>query len=205
MKTLGRLGSTLVAVASMALMGASPAPANDDTILCADHEEPCATPNQVSHLHMRAANARWLQQFVVPVTLTCESISALAAILELARPQVGHLQSFIWSGCETTSGEDCNFESIRLGLVLVLRTGLNLGTFQLHGTEVHIDCGAVVSCTYGGLPALEFEGALHNPGFSNGVVRANGLEIEQTGGILCPPTTQWHAAFEPLEELYIVL
>jgi hypothetical protein len=198
--------AALLAVTSMALMGASTATANENTILCKVHVEGCEDlEQQVKHVHMIAKNSTLLANFVVPVTVTCEEALALVEILGLGKPQIGHFLSLLWSGCETTSGEECDVETLSPpGLVLVLKTALNLGTVQAHDTEVNVDCGALINCTYGGLPTLIAEGALHNPDHLEGVVRANNLPVEQTGGILCPPTANWHAEFLPLEKIYIV-
>jgi hypothetical protein len=109
MKTLGKLGSAvLVAVASMAVMGASPATASEDTVLCKTHEEPCSPMNQLTHLHLEATTATLLAiAFGTPITVDCGA-SALLEMLDLGQPQVGHFLSLFWTECETHNGHECD-------------------------------------------------------------------------------------------------
>jgi hypothetical protein len=202
----GVIGLIIPAVTAvlLCLSGASASAAQ--TALCKANEEVCSEANVVKHLHLTAKNPTLLANFFVPVTVVCEESLALLHVEgpTAAAPLLLDVLQLLWQGCETTTGQECSVTNTSLGTLLVLRGvgSRQLGTVQSHGTNVNVNCGSLINCTYGGLPTLEFEGAGHTKTAGNGMIKANNLAVEQQGGLLCPSTANWHALYEPLEAVY---
>ena len=150
--------ATLAAVAGMALLGASSATAGP-TALCLQHEEPCAAENVFKgHLEARATVARFLTDIA---NFSCKQSRLLGFALGLGNPQVTHLESLTFTeDCLTEGGDPCVVETTELGLLLLLRTELNLGNLQAHNTKILASCpGAAIHCVFGGLPVLHALGS----------------------------------------------
>jgi hypothetical protein len=183
-RLIKKLGfATVAAVAAMALTGVSSAMAGN-TALCVVHEEPCAAGNTYEgHFEARATVARFLTDIT---NIACQQSRLLGFALGLNNPQVTHLEQLTFTeDCLTEGGFPCVVESVELGLMLLLRIALNLGSVRIHNTKILVSCpGAEIHCVFGGLPILH---ALGSPnGESLAEIHGNEVELEVAEGFFCP-------------------
>lgn len=197
--------AALVAVAATAFLGASSASAKYHTALCkVTGQLACPADQLVTSVHAVATNPTLLSSVA---NISCASSLAQATVLGLSKlsgktilPQEAHFTALTWSNCSTESGTACTVTTESLGLVLILKTALDLADTQAHDTEVHVQCGFFINCTYGGLPEFRAQGATYG---GNGALIAEETELESTGGGFCPATSKWDAEYESLSPIYI--
>lgn len=183
------------AVIAAALIGPSSALAGP-TALCKKHERPCAGENiYQGHFEAVAQLPRFLTE---NTTITCQAARILGFALGLESPQLTHLQEYDFSEhCLTTGGQPCVVQATSLGLLLTLRTELNLAQVQSHA-KVLVSCPMIgIHCVYGGLPIFDFLGSPN--GESLATIHANEVLLENGEGLLCPEETRFDALFQVLE------
>lgn len=183
----------LVAVTAVAIIGASSAAA-ETTALCKKHENPCAAANiYVGHFDAVAANPVFLTSLT---NITCKKAHLLGYALGLGNPLTIHLEAFNFAeDCLTTAGDECVVNPIELGLALLLRTGSNLGSLQLHDTKVLVSCPAsFIHCVYGGLPVFHVIGSPNKEALAS--VHANEVPLEHGEGFFCPEETKLDALYK---------
>jgi hypothetical protein len=198
--------AAISAVVATALMGASSAMATFDTALCKEASANLACPagQLTTEFHLAAKNTKVLTSvanFICAETLLKGTVLGLAKAPE---PQVGHLTEFTFKECKTESGTTCNFHSVLLGLILILKTGQDVAKVEFDNTSLEYECGIYIDCAYGGEPILQalsaslptHAGLLH----ANGVVL--GEDPAHSDGI-CPSVAKWDALYEFLEDVYI--
>jgi hypothetical protein len=187
--------AALAALASMAFMSVSSAMA-ETTVLCDEHVElGCPTGHAIENTHVDSTNTDNPLLKTSFGNVKCTGSHLLAQALTLASPLVLHVELFSFTGCkEQTFGTNCTVSSTALGLLLLLKTALNLGELQAHGTEVLVECTSIgLHCIYGGLPTVHAEGdsATH----TLGLVTANEAVLTSTGGGFCPSSSKWTAHY----------
>jgi hypothetical protein len=181
------------ALATMAFLGASIAAA-ETTALCKKHENPCAAANiYVGHFDAVAENPKLLTNIT---TIECQKAHLLGYALGLANPLTIHLEDFsFFEDCLTATGHVCTFEDVELGLALLLRTGSNLGSLQLHNTKVLVSCPeAFIHCVYGGLPVFHAIGSPNKEALAT--LHANEATLENGEGLFCPEEAKLDALYK---------
>jgi hypothetical protein len=188
------LGPCMAAVMlCVAFLGASSAAA-ETTALCKKHENPCAAANiYVGHFDAVAVAPRLLTNVT---TIECSKAHLLGYALGLANPLAIHLEDLsFFEDCLTAEGHVCTFEDVELGLALLLRTGSNLGTLQLHNTKVLVSCPeAFIHCVYGGLPVFHVAGSPSKE--EPATIHANEVPFENGEGLLCPEEAKLDALYK---------
>lgn len=181
---------------TMTAIGASSATADGPTALCEKHEDPCeAASVYVGHIAAVAENPRFLTS---STDIICKNSQLLGFNLGLGNPLTIHLEVLNFTeDCLTTGGFACAVNSTELGLLLLLRTALNLATVQTHGIKILVNCpGAGIHCVYGGLFS-----PLHAVGSPNkeslAEIRAEEVPLEP-GGLFCPEETKFDALYKLL-------
>jgi hypothetical protein len=189
----------------MAFIGVSSASATFDTAVCNENSVPLACPAEqlTGEIHAVAVNTLWHSSII---DMLCNSSLLKATVLGLgAAPnlQTAHVTSLTWSGCHRHSGAACTFQTVLSGLLLLLKTKANSATAQFHLTALRIQCGALIDCTYEGLPTLE---ALSATATDKGIIHAN-TTVEKSAKnhpkSFCPNTSTWLALYESLSNIWI--
>jgi hypothetical protein len=188
----------------MALVGASPANA-ENTALCTMHEEPCTTANSIVTLQAVAKDPKLLFKFMGAATVVlCEKSLFTVILSTLGAPQVATPTELKWENCET-GGTVCELTTVSLGTFDILKTALNLALMKSLGNEVNVNCvGAGITCTFGGEPVFNVEGAGHTAGAGLGMFTANKLSMQKTVGPFCGATADLDALFEPTANFFVV-
>ena len=185
--------AVLAAVAAMAFVGASSASANQSTTLCKINQLPCASTNQwptgTGLVGTSVGTALLLSDIV---TVHCNSTaSGKITSAALAKPLVGTLvPSF--TGCKTGSGTNCTVTTSS-GTMLLLKTGPGVGTATVHNVLARVQCGFFIDCSYVS-DGVELE-ALSLSGAHPALLHANGVELQNEGGFLCPDESFWDALY----------
>lgn len=186
------LGLAAVMAMIVAAVGVSSASAGN-TALCDEHVELACPAGHVitGHIEGTANEALLLTSLL---NVECNNSALLGNALGLASPQVTHVESFTFSECvRTDNGKACEATATALGTLLTLKTGLNLGTVEAHGTNVLVKCGTFLHCVYGGLPKLHATGS---EGGSLGVIETTeSTVLTKISGFLCPSTSSWDAEY----------
>jgi hypothetical protein len=193
--------TAIAAVVAMAFVGASSALANGETVLCKENVTPCPAGKKVENEIIKALAE---DSVMHPLLLNTSSVDVLCLVshiqgkvLVLANPQVAHLEALEWLNCSTDGSAahtNCTVTTITLGLLLLLRTGANVGTLESHGTEVLVECVGL-HCVYGGLPSLPATGGTTLAGGTKGKVEANNVVLTKISGLFCPTTSEWRALY----------
>src|SRR5882672_436154 len=201
-KTLGF--ALVVCLGAMALVGTSSASATN-TALCTVHEEPCAAANMVTTLHVVAKDPKLLFKFMGAATVVlCEKSLLTAKVGALGAPQVAATGEIKWENCET-GGLSCKVTTNQTGTFDILKTALNLGQMKSLGNEVNVNCvEAGITCTFGGEPVFNVEGAGHTAGAGHGMFTANGSTMQRTAGPFCEATAALDALYEPSVDFFVV-
>lgn len=184
--------AAVVTTTAVALVGVSSAIAGN-TALCEQHEEPCAAANiYQGHFQAVAANPKFLTNVA---DISCEKSRILGFALGLANPHQTHLEALIFTGdCLTAMGNPCVIESTELGLLLLLRTALNLASLTADNTRVLISCpGAAIHCVYN-LPAMHVLGSPN----ANSLAEIHAVEapMENGEGMFCPGENSFDALYK---------
>jgi hypothetical protein len=194
MKFRSSLGfMSIVTAVVMATVGASPAVARE-TALCNQHVALNCPEGHVITGHLEAKATHILLKTSLG-NILCTGGHFLSNALGLANPQVTHLELLSLTGCkETTFSTGCTVSTVKLGLWLLLKTALNLGTLEFHDTESLLSCSSIgLHCIYGGLPTFHAEGT--TPVAMLGAVRASETVLTSTGGGFCPATSKLTATY----------
>lgn len=184
--------AALTATMLLALVGATTAAA-EPTALCKKQEEPCAAENiYMGHF---AALAEGPKLLTTSGTITCKKARLLGFALGLGNPLAIHLEVFDFvEDCLTGVEEGCVFETVQLGLALLLRTASNLGTLTLENTKVLVICpGAMIHCMYGGEPVFDFLGSPNKEALAT--IHAKEVVWENGEGLFCPEETKLDALY----------
>ncbi len=217
-KTFGL--AAIAAVAAMAFVGASSAMATGHTALCKTHEDPCAEANLVKNIHMQAGTTILKTSLATVLCLKSSAVAhaehgGLSLLLVIEHPSGEKLTiidplgfqvlTLTWENCGTNAAHNnCTVTNLKLPLIDLLKTALNLGTATVLGAEVLVNCVGILHCVYGGkeITGFNVEGALHTAGAGHGMFTANELSVPNVGGLLCPSTSKWTALYEPLEHIF---
>ncbi len=197
--------TALVAVAAMALVGASSAMASESTALCKVNEEVCASGNQVKAIHMVTVGEPLLHTNILDVRCLSSLAQATVGALGTApTAQVATVTSLTWTGCGQGENKthNCEVTTLKNPTFDVLRTAPNKGTAIALNAEVLVLCSGFLHCVYGGKEVKPFtiEGSSATAG--NGMFTATKLSIPVVSGFLCPSTSEWTALYEPLEKIF---
>jgi hypothetical protein len=198
-KHFGLVASTVVA--AMAFIAASSASATEWTHLCRS-TKPILLCNEPAFTIHLVATGPLLDSSLV--NIKCESSLLKATLLDLGKPQIGHITDLTYTGCKTHGGTNCTVETLLKGLLLFLKLNLNDAHVEYHGTTLRIHCGELVDCAYGNLPTLL---ALSTTETAVATVHANTTVTKDTvhSGAFCPSSSTWLALYTSLtgEPLYI--
>jgi hypothetical protein len=192
--------SLLIAVgaSAVALTVPSVAQAKFDTYLCRIPESlVCSPPHAITHLHMEANE---LKISTNTVDVVCEEALFLASVLGLGNPQIAHITSLSWGGCETTEGSECVLATTKPGLLLILKVSENHADTQLHDVVWLFECGSFIHCEYGGLGLGLFLGADES---HRGLLHKDEVLFEEVGGFFCPDQAFLDALYESLQEVWV--
>ena len=195
MRLIKMLGLAVVAaIASMAFLGASSASANQSTTLCKINQLPCASGNQWPKGTKLAGTSVGTALLLSSlVTVHCNgTASGEITSAALANPLSGTLvPSF--TGCKTSGGTNCTVTTSS-GTLLLLKTGPNVGVATVHNVLARVQCGVFIDCSYTSkgvqLQAKSLSGA------TPARLHANGVELENEGGFLCPDESFWDALYD---------
>lgn len=195
--------AALAAVAAMAFMGASSASATS-TVLCKENVLNCPAAQQYTgHIEGLAVNPKLTTSLG---TVECEHSVILGDALGLSGlhetggthvwlPQVTHIKEkkdISFTGNCHVGATPCDIETQKTGLLLLLKTGVNVGTLESHDNEVLVNCGIVIHCVYGGLISTN---ALGSTATTLGEVHAN-TTVQALSGLLCPAQATWNALYK---------
>ncbi len=191
-----RLGKLyLVAVAAgivLASIGPASASAEGPTAFCEKHENPCEAANvYVGHVAAVAENPRFLAG---ETNIICKKSQLLGFNLGLGNPLTIHLELLDFAeDCLATGGFPCEVNAANQGLLLLLRTALNLATVDTHGIKILVNCpGIEIHCGYSGLTGLHALGSPNQESLAE--IRAEEIPLEQTG-LFCPEETKFDALY----------
>jgi hypothetical protein len=183
----------LAAIVSMALIGVSPAMA-ENTALCNTDEEPCAAGDQTTEVHFVAED---ILIRTSTMDYECDAL-LLATVLKLGSPQTLDATSLVYSGCN----QGCTRTVTKLGTFTVLRTKAESAVIAGNGFEVHVVCGSLINCTYS---FNELTGSVSGSLLTgdNGHVTFAEATLGKVGGFLCPKEAKLNALFVALKAFYV--
>jgi hypothetical protein len=154
------LGLALVAaLASMAFIGASSASAEGSTALCEVDELVCP-PGSVygagtpilAELLPKVPSVLLGPGLVKEVECTSShssgKITTPGGLSEEGEKLTGNLESLSFGGCTHKSGVGCTVTIVKLGTLLLLKTGPNHGDGLVHNVLVRVVCALVLNCVY---------------------------------------------------------
>jgi hypothetical protein len=184
----------VAAVAAMAFVGASSAMA-ESTVLCSTTENPCAS-HALTNTHVEGKTAVGADTTLVAGSLTvlCTETGGVPAsiilgeVLTLAAPLIGHFSLIDFNNCKRGT-EACEVNTIKLGLLELLRNGGDSGTAKSSGSEVLVKCGSFIHCVYGGTPSLTAAGG------APGTITATNAVLTVVSGFFCPEESKWTATY----------
>jgi len=203
--------AAVAAVAAMGFVGASSAMAEKPTAICKVHTSlVCPNGQEVASFTFKSETIIFKTSIATILCLTSRGKAELEG-QALENPLRLKLTEWMFLECGTSGTHDnCIVTVLKFPLILVLKTALNLGTVTVNKAlpaELTIKCGSLINCTYSE-PAegksIAVEGALHTEGAGHGMLTANELEIEKTGGVFCPKTSKLTALYETLEHIYLL-
>lgn len=177
---------------ALALIGPSTAMAEGPTAFCEKHEDPCEAANvYVGHVASVAENPRFLAG---ETSIICKKSQLLGFNLGLGNPLTIHIQLLDFTeDCLATGGFACEVNAANLGLLLLLRTALNLATVDTDGIKILVNCpGAGIHCGYSGLTNLHALGSPNQEALAE--IRAEEIPLEQFG-LFCPEETKFDALY----------
>jgi hypothetical protein len=184
----------------MALIGASSASATSTALCTSDAALVCAAGNiYTGHIEATAVNPELLSDLV---NVRCEKSVILGNALGLGsaadgKQQLTHLELLDFTGsCQAVPPISvCTVATVKIGLVDLLKTGVNTGTVTSLGSEVRVVCTGVIDCTFGGEPKGSAVGASLPLGSTSlGTITVN-KAVLQGKGLLCPEQGLWDAKY----------
>jgi len=197
--------TVITAVAAMALIGAAPAIAGN-TALCSTNNGgllTCPIEKQVTSFHSVALNSGFL---TTVGNVTCKEALAEGSVLGLAAPQISHLTKFNWTGCTNSLGGACTVTTIKLGLILFLKTAVNLGAIVYDNLIFRIVCAPFIDCEYTPVGAAHLLGSSLPllGGESNGGFGGTKLTLAPASPLDVPcPEGSWDYFYESLTPLWV--
>jgi hypothetical protein len=197
--------AAIAAMAAMALIGAAPATAGN-TALCSTNNGgllTCPIEKQVTSFHSVALNTIFL---TTVGNVTCKEALAEGTVLGLAAPQVSHLTKFNWTGCTGGGGIACTVTTTKLGLILFLKTAVNLGELVYDNLVFRIVCAPFIDCEYTPIGAAHLLGSTLPllGGESNGGFGGTKLTLAPAGPLDAPcPEASWDYFYESLTPLWV--
>ncbi len=197
--------TVIVAMAAMALIGAASATAMN-TALCSTNNGgalACPLEKQVTSFHSVALNSTFLTSVG---NVVCKEALAEGSVLGLAAPQISHLTKFNWTGCTGPGGVACTVTTTKLGLILWLKTAVNLGSLVYDNLFFKISCPLSIECEYtpvgenhllgSSLPLLGAE--------SNGGFGGTKIVLSPNSPLDAPcPEASWDYFYESLTPLWV--
>ena len=174
--------AAVAAVAAMAFVGATSASATD-TELCLNHEPPeLICDERANFVEMLGAGVLLAD----PVDVLCLHVFGAAEALELADPQLIHVEELEFNNCGTkASHSNCTVQVTELPLALLLKTGLDAGVLTGDNGVTLVDCqnidifGVDIECTYDATGLSLAVGAQH--------LTADDTAVSEVGSdFLCP-------------------
>jgi hypothetical protein len=196
-KYIKMLGLSMVAaIAAMAFVGASSASAAS-TALCKANELPCSTANTygigtVIAAELESGTKAVLKSSLGNVECTISTVGGTTTT-GLASPLKGNIEELTFEGC-TLSGESCTAETVVGSLPypasLSWIEGTMNGTMTVEKAKVHVVCGFIVNCTFGGTVT-----PLTVKGGAMGLVEAKEVKITLIEGGICPSEAKWTANY----------
>lgn len=198
--------AAIAAIAAMALIGAAPAMAGN-TALCSTNNGgllTCPIEKQLTSFHSVALNSSFLTSVG---TVVCKEALAEGIVLGLAAPQISHLTKFNWTGCTGGGGIPCTVTTTKLGLILFLKTAVNLGELVYDNLVFRLVCGFFIDCEYTPVGAAHLLGSslpLLGGESSNGGFSGTKVTLAPAGLIDAPcPEASWDYFYESLTQLWI--
>lgn len=192
------------AATAMALIGVAPAMAGN-TAMCSTNNGgllTCPIEKQVTSFHAVALNSSFLTTIG---NIVCKEALAEGSVLGLAAPQISHLTKFNWTGC-SAGGVPCTVTAINLGLLLFLKTAVNLGTFVYDNLVFRVVCAPFIDCEYTPVGATHLLGSTLPlvGGESNGGFGGTKVSLASVGVLDAPcPEASWHFFYESLVPLWV--
>jgi hypothetical protein len=197
MRLMTKLGLTAAATLAVFAIGGAGTAAAGNTALCEQPEQPCAAANiYQGHFEALAANPKFLTDIT---NIACKKSRILGFALGLANPQATHLEALTFTeDCLTEAGFPCVVESTQLGLLLILRTELNLGIATMDNTRVLVSCpGVAIHCIFDMGTEMHVTGSPN----ANSLAEIHALEspLEVAEGMFCPEEASLDALYKVVE------
>jgi hypothetical protein len=183
--------AAIAAVAAMAFVAASSASATS-TVLCKVNQLVCPAGEEYAGSVSALAES--------PVLLTdlgevlCDHSVIAGTALGLATPLLGHITLIDFTGNCHIGVTGCTITTKKLGTLLLLKTGTNVGTAEAHNNEVLVNCAGVIHCVYGGLFTAEALG-YNDTTEQLALIHAKKAAVKQLSGLLCPKEALWDALY----------
>lgn len=184
------------AMVATAIVSASAATASS-TALCKKHEEPCSAANTYQgHFEAVTANPKFLTNLG---DVSCQKGRLLGFALGLASPQATHLEALTFTeDCLTVGGFECVVESTELGLLLMLRTALNLASATMDNTRVLVSCpGIALHCVFDMGTELHVTGSPNQNSLAE--IHAIQSPLEVAEGMFCPEEASLDALYKVVQ------
>ena len=192
--------AALAAVAAMAFVGATSAPAETSTQLCTTHTElTCEEGNGATSHHLVLASGTVGKLLSSLVNILCLDILIETTPLELGNPQSIHTESFAFTGCGSGSAHNnCTVTTEEQPLADLLKTGLDEGVLTFTSGRLRTQCPNLgMDCKYDGEGMQFTVGGQH--------LTANKTPTTELGGkFFCPDEGQVDGLFETLTDVYVL-
>lgn len=201
----------LAAIATMALVGASPAMA-ENTALCKALESPCHEESLVTAIHMELTEGTvWRLGTLEPeLIVLCLKVLLQATVGELGSPQKLAVSELVFKECGTNKTHDnCTVEATQSMFEAdLLKTALNLGEFEFLEIDLWVRCTIlkvpVIDCKYN-LKGVPFHFAGFGGTNKHGMLREAPTVLEPLPGQKnCPIFSEiFEGLLEPLTDVYV--
>jgi hypothetical protein len=196
-KTFGL--AALAAVAAMAFVGATSAPAETSTQACTVHTSlTCGAGNGTSSIHLVLASGT-VGELLANIDVLCLGVLTEATALGLGNPQLIHGVSMSWTGCGTGSAHNnCTVSAQELPLANLLKTGLDEGVLTFTNGRMRTQCPNLgIDCVYD-TEGFEFaDGGGH-------LTAVNTVVKELGGKFVCPDEGILDTLLETLTRSYVL-
>lgn len=217
MKKIGGLSLvTLACTAAMAIAGATPAAATQNTALCKVNTNPCPAKSLITSIHWVnfAGSVAEIKNSIAKIL--CLDVLVAGTVLGLATapaPQQIHVTGFTFGKCGTTSSHDnCTLEILEVPLLELLNES-KPAPEEDYGTLTAASGKLKVKCTIGGFLKIDCDYKLAgmNATFAgnSGGSPATVLWFEMPFGgsesllITCPASSSFSLVLEALEETHV--
>jgi hypothetical protein len=180
--------------------------ANESTALCEEHVEAGCGGFVTYTGHLEAQSSK-IEFKTTLGGVKCTSSTLLGNALGLAHPQITHLELLDFTGCkDTTFGTNCKVEKTRLGLLELLKVGLNSGVVTAINTEISIECATLgINCKYEWPSVMTATGSGLEPS-TLATFEGFAALLTVTAGAFCPSETRWSGAYKIVlpDEIFIL-